>query len=125
MSRKFTALVVDDYEQNRHIFDQVLQDAGYNVLLAEDGQEGLEILKQISVDLVMLDLQMPRVDGTTFLHFVRSRPIFRHLKVIVITANPQVVTERVDRLADYVMYKPVNIEEMTNFVRRIKKTLPA
>lgn len=123
MANTFTALVIDDYEQNRNIFNNVLQDAGYEVFLAENGYEGIEVLKKQAIDLIILDLQMPLMDGTTFLHFLRARPKLRNIKVIVITANPEVVTERVDALADYVMYKPVDIEKMTQFARRMKKTL--
>jgi len=68
MESKLKLLVVDDEESLRVICQDALEDEGYEVLTAEDGQEGLEILRKDSdIALVVSDLKMPRLNGIEFL----------------------------------------------------------
>ena len=65
-------LVIDDERGIRHLLDTYLCHKGYEVLLAENGQKGLELLRQERPDVIVLDLKMPKMDGLTVLQQVRS-----------------------------------------------------
>ena len=62
-----TILVVDDEESIRRLYQLEFGDEGYNVILAEDGQEALQKVEQENPDLIILDIKMPKVDGIEFL----------------------------------------------------------
>ncbi len=81
-------LVVDDAALNRRLLDRALHDEGYDVVLAEDGQQALTILRAPAspIDVVLLDILMPVLDGYQTLHQIKSDPTLRHLPVIMITA---------------------------------------
>jgi DNA-binding response OmpR family regulator len=65
-------LVIDDDRGIRQLLDTLLRHKGYDVLLAEDGQRGLELFRRERPDVVVLDLKMPEMDGLTVLRHVRS-----------------------------------------------------
>jgi CheY-like chemotaxis protein len=65
-------LVIDDDQGIRHLLDTLLRYKGYSVLLAENGQRGLELIRQELPDVIVLDLKMPEMDGVTVLRHVRS-----------------------------------------------------
>ena len=65
-------LVIDDDRGIRHFLDSLLRHKGYNVLLAENGQKGLELYRQERPDVVVLDLKMPEMDGLTVLRHILS-----------------------------------------------------
>ncbi len=65
-------LVIDDDRGIRHLLDCLLRHKGYHVLLAENGQMGIELFRQERPDVIVLDLTMPGMDGLTVLRHVRS-----------------------------------------------------
>jgi len=56
-------LIVDDEENIRYLYEQELLDEGYEILLARDGKECLDVVQQNPPDLIILDIRMPRMDG--------------------------------------------------------------
>ena len=68
-------LVIDDDQGIRHLLDMLLRYKGYHVLLAENGQKGLDLFRQERPDVIVLDLKMPDMDGLTVLRHVRSHSI--------------------------------------------------
>ena len=116
----FSALIIDDNWFNRDIFRIALESAGYLVTQFDNGVDGMNILKDQTFSLLVLDLQMPIVDGRTVLHSVRTQDLHDKMHVVVVTANAHMATQDVDRMADYVMYKPINVTEFSEFVRRLK-----
>lgn len=88
MSR-FTILVAEDESLVREMLEDTLQNDGYTVLTAEDGEQAQRILKKQAVDLVVTDLIMPERDGLELLMMVRDN--FPKIPVIVITAPSNVV----------------------------------
>jgi CheY-like chemotaxis protein len=83
----YSVLVVDDLEDNRDLLSQWLERHGYKVLTASNGTEAFEVLSSKSVDLVLLDIQMPQMDGFEFLKHLRSDEHFRSTPVICLTAH--------------------------------------
>lgn len=121
---RYTALVVDDNFYNRDIFRYALEMAGYEVSEAEDGVQSLNLLEQRGFDLMILDLQMPRMDGREVLRRVRSRPGLKALRIVVVTANAHMIVDDMDDLADFVLQKPIDVLEFATLVGRVKRSIP-
>ncbi len=106
-------LVVDDSKENREfIIDYILKPNGFDVLQARDGLEGMEQARQGAPDLILLDLQMPRLDGTGVLQALRRENM--NIPVILMTFHgSEEIAIEVFRLGvrDYVK-KPYTPEEM-------------
>jgi len=84
-----TLLVVDDNEMNRDMLSRRLQRKGYTVLTAEDGETALEIVGREAVDLVLLDIMMPGLDGVEVLKILRKDRSQTELPVIMATAKAE------------------------------------
>lgn len=82
-------LVVDDEPHIRRVLGTVLEEHGYLVTLASDGDEGLAELGERHVDLVILDLMMPGASGLEILSHIRSDPERSATPVIILTAKGQ------------------------------------
>jgi two-component system, NtrC family, response regulator AtoC len=65
-------LVIEDDRGIRNLLDALLSHKGYHVLLAENGEKGLELFRQARPDVIVLDLKMPEMDGLTALRHIRS-----------------------------------------------------
>lgn len=81
-----TLLVIDDVEENREILRYRLEKQGYKIEMAGDGQEGLMLLSKKPVDLVLLDLNMPVMNGFTFLEKLKSNQKLTNIPVIVVSS---------------------------------------
>ncbi len=80
-------LVVDDRGASRELIRAVLENTGYEVSEAGDGHEAVQIALQIQPDLILLDLQMPNLDGYGALKLIRSDPRLAKLPVVALTAS--------------------------------------
>jgi CheY-like chemotaxis protein len=116
-----TALIVDDNWHNRNIFKIALESVGYTVMESADGVEGIAALEHKTFDLLILDLQMPNVDGRKVLETVKDQPIHTKMRIIIVTANAHMATSDIDTLADYIMYKPIDVMEFSGFAKRLKQ----
>lgn len=85
--RKYRILIADDRPSSRELLRIILERAGYDVLEAQDGEVALEQIRTRQPDLVLLDLQMPKLDGLAVLEAVRSEPRFVSLPVVALTAS--------------------------------------
>ncbi len=117
-----SALIVDDNLYNREIFRIILRAAGYRTVEASDGVGALKLLDQQTFDLLILDLQMPLMDGRSVLRNLRLNPAHTKMNVIVATANPHMLMGDVEHLADYIVFKPFEIGEFSTLIRRLKGT---
>jgi diguanylate cyclase (GGDEF)-like protein len=81
-----SVLIVDDDEHTRTLLKDLCETAGYQVRLAADGVEGLELIAEATPDLVLLDLMMPRKDGFQVLKGLRDQSQYKDLAVIILTA---------------------------------------
>lgn len=114
-----TALIVDDNYFNRDLCSLALQFVGYNVTEATNGQEAVQILDQNSFDLLILDLAMPEINGVGVIRQISNQPRHRHMSIVVMTANPHMATDEVSTNADFVMHKPIAVEEFAQLARRL------
>lgn len=87
-------MIIDDEEQIRKLLLRILSTAGYEVVSASNGKEALEKLRSVSVDLIMLDMNMPEMDGLSFLRRVKESNI-THVPVLMISGehNPENIVE--------------------------------
>ncbi len=81
-----TILVVDDNEGNREMLSRRLARQGYAVVMAEDGRSALELLRERAIDLMLLDVMMPEMDGYEVLKRMKSDDALRHIPVLMISA---------------------------------------
>ncbi len=84
---KSLILIADDRPTSRELLRLVLERAGYEVLEAEDGQQAVDRARSGNPDLILLDLQMPGLDGYAVLAALRSESRFEHLPVLALTAS--------------------------------------
>ncbi len=82
-----TVLLVEDEDTLRRVMKDLLEQEGYRVFEARDGAEALEQVDRFAPDVVLLDLNLPNIDGYTVLSRLRSRPETRELPVIVLSAR--------------------------------------
>lgn len=85
MSKK--VLTVDDSRTIRNMLMMTLNGAGYHTVQAEDGQEGLEILDDAKPDVIVTDINMPRLDGFGFIEGVRRNALYRAVPILVLTTE--------------------------------------
>lgn len=105
-----TVLVVDDVNVDREILRGLLSREGYKVHMAEDGLQALEVLLWENIDLILLDILMPRLDGYQFLEKVKSDPNLNHIPVIMISAVDEInsVIRCIEMGAEDYLTKPFN-----------------
>jgi len=112
---KGKVLLVDDEDQLRHVMCDLLGREGFHVIEARDGSEALEQVDRHAPDVVVLDLNLPGVDGYSVLSQLRSRPATRDIPVVVLTARGDEDNEvRVFELgADDFMSKPFRAKALS------------
>jgi two-component system, chemotaxis family, chemotaxis protein CheY len=84
---KKTVLIVDDSSSLRQVVNLALSRAGYEVIEGTDGQDGLARLDGRKIHLIVSDVNMPRMDGLTFLKSVKAHPNYRFTPVIMLTTE--------------------------------------
>jgi len=84
-----TILVVDDEPNVRQYLTTVLEDAGFNVVTAGDGEEALELIGKKAPDFISLDLIMPKKSGHRLLHELRRNKHWSRIPVLIVTAHAQ------------------------------------
>ena len=105
-----TVLVVEDEPVIRELMSILLEDEGYTVRQAVDGLQALEVLEQHGVDLVLSDVKMPRLDGASLVHRLRSRG--DAIPVVLMSA----VYAEVDLPGVRFLRKPVNCEHLLTII---------
>jgi two-component system chemotaxis sensor kinase CheA len=116
----YVVLIVDDSNMDRKIMRQALEPLGVQILEAKDGMEALEVLKKNDVDAMLIDIEMPRMDGYTLAQEIRKYNKYRKLPLIAVTSR----TTKSDRVRgvevgmnEYIT-KPYTPEYLQNVVKR-------
>ena len=118
MSR--TILVADDNTASRELIREVLEMTGYDVVEAADGQQAVSAARANAPDLVLVDIQMPRLDGYGVLRELRADPRLSNLHVVALTAYAmQGDRDRaLDAGFDGYITKPVDIAALRQEIKR-------
>lgn len=116
-----TVLTVDDSRTMRDMLMLALQDAGYRVVQAEDGVHGLEVLQAETPDIVITDINMPRMDGFGFIEGMRADPAFSTTPVLVLTTESDAAKKQRAREAGATgwIVKPFDPARLVDAVRRV------
>jgi CheY-like chemotaxis protein len=105
------ALVVEDHIDSAIIFSEAVKTAGFEVETVRDGEAALERLNAVEPDVVILDLNLPRVSGIEILQRIRSDPRLAKTRVVVVTAHDEMANTIQDQ-ADLVLIKPVAFSQI-------------
>lgn len=116
----FNILIVDDDIHTRRLFKAILENEGYSAFLAENGEEAFKVLDKEHIDLVILDVMMPKVDGYEFTKTIRESE--NNMPILMVSAKQFPEDKKKGFLVgtDDYMTKPVDEEEM---LLRIKALL--
>jgi CheY-like chemotaxis protein len=118
-----TALITEDNPAYQVIMRTALEFAGYDVEVASNGSEAIQLLAKRTFHALFLDLNMPVMDGLTCLRIIRSMNSYNQMHIIVVTANSHMAkSSEIETLADFLMMKPLNVEELATFAERLKHT---
>ena len=109
-------LVVDDDSEIRDVERQILADHGFRVIEARDGGEAMRFIDLDPPALIILDVQMPGVDGPTFARALRAR--LRRVPLVILTGVPDPKREADRCNAEAFLRKPFDADELVRIVRK-------
>lgn len=114
-------LSVDDSSSIRQMVSFTLKGAGYEVIEAVDGQEGLDKAKSKTVDLVLTDQNMPRMDGLTLIRSLRSLPSYKSVPILMLTTESGDVMKTQGRAAGASgwLVKPFDPAKLLEVVKKV------
>ena len=120
---KTTILLIEDNEQNRYLVTFLLEKRGYTVLSAEDGPSGLALAVQLRPALILLDIQLPGMDGYAVARALRANATLHTTPIVAVTSYAM-VGDREQTIAagcNGYIEKPINPE---TFIAEIERFLP-
>ena len=118
MSHKI--LIVEDNENNRCLLRDILTFHGHEVLVAADGQVGVALARELMPDLILMDIQMPGMDGMTATGILKGDPVTSGLKIIALTSFAMQGDQEkfLDAGFDGYLSKPINTRELPVLVKQ-------
>lgn len=122
-----TILIVEDHEKNRRLLRDVLSYYGYTIIEAENGKEGIEMARQYMPDLILMDIQMPVMDGFTATTILKSAPETKEIKIVAVTSFAMTGDKEkiLDTGADGYISKPLDIKALPTLIKDILFREPA
>ncbi|MCX7098476.1 MAG: response regulator [Methylococcales bacterium] len=116
-----TVLLVDDSLSQRRALEQLLQDAGFQVRTARDGIEATEKLAELMPDIVLTDLEMPRMNGIELTAHIRTRENLKSVPVIMITSRTTQAHRKMamDAGTDFYLVKPVREDDLLEKIQSL------
>ena len=114
-------LIADDEHKIIMTLEYAFRKAGYEVFIARDGSEVLQLLKTETPDIILLDIMMPKVDGFTTLKEIKNHENLKKCKVIFLSAknNPSDIKKGLEMGADDYITKPYSIKKLTERVAEL------
>ena len=106
----FTALVVDDSMLIRHTVCRFLEERGFKVLAASNGEEALAVLRRAPADVIITDMQMPKMGGAELIRKVKSQKATASIPIVVVAGRRTVLEEGVT-YGDFAIYKDIDIND--------------
>lgn len=113
---KVSVLVVDDDPAIRQLCADVLEDEGYKVNTASNGQEALELIQRDGIQVALVDIMMPVMDGIQLCQILKSQEQTRRMPVIMMSAASNLMSKVSSGLADGVLVKPFEIDRLLSCV---------
>jgi DNA-binding response OmpR family regulator len=118
---KKTILIIEDESDLRGFLELRLQHIGYNVIVAKDGQEGLEKAKKEKVDLIILDLMLPKLPGEMVCKQIRKDTRIGVVPIIMLTGKDHDVDKVIGKVigADIYMIKPFDSSVLVSEIKKL------
>ena len=117
-------LIIEDNEKNRKLVRDVLQVKGYQTIESETAEEGLKLAVEKSPALILMDIQLPGMDGITAMKQLKADPNTKHVPIIAITASAM-THNRTTMMAegfDGYQTKPISLKDFLGEVERVLAT---
>jgi two-component system chemotaxis sensor kinase CheA len=118
-------VVVDDSITTRSLHRQVLEAAGFEVETASDGEEALSVLKKRGADLVVSDINMPRLDGLSLTRRIRTEPQLERIPVVLVSSLDSDEDKQRARDAGASAYLPKGAYQRGELLRLVQGLLPS
>jgi len=115
-----TILIVEDNEKSMKLVRDILQHQGHTTLEAPTGREGVRLATQARPDLVLMDIQLPDIDGIAALRQIRAEPLLDAMPVLAVSASvmPDEQQKIVTSGFDAFITKPINLKQFRDTVQR-------
>ncbi len=116
-----TIMVVDDSPSVRQMMAFTLENAGYEVVEAEDGKDALDKLSGLQVNMIVTDLNMPNVNGIELIRSVRSKSEHKYIPILVLTTESHDSRKQESREAGATGWitKPFNPEQLIGVIKKV------
>ena len=116
-----TVLIVEDNDKNMKLARDVLQAKGYNTLEAVTGEDGVRLAKEKKPDLVLMDIQLPGINGIEAFKQIRADPRTKAIPIVALTASVTPTDRSAISAAgfDAFLGKPINLKEFLDTVKRL------
>lgn len=114
------AFVIEDDEDLSGIFTEALKAAGFQVETIRDGAVAQQRIKEVSPELILLDMHLPHVDGTALLTQIRAEEHLKETHIIVATADALLGDFHHDKV-DMVLLKPISFSQLRDLTARYKR----
>ena len=113
-------LVVEDEERNRYLISFILKSNGLDVITANDGLEGVEAAKKQMVDLVLMDIKMPKMDGYESTRRIRELDDYQSVPIVALTSYAMAGDEKkaMEAGCDGYVSKPIDPETIMDEIRK-------
>lgn len=117
----YKILICEDNEKNRRLMKDLLEYHGYEVYLAKNGEEGIEMAKKVKPVLILMDMQMPVLDGFEAIKRIRQDNEIKHIKIIGVTsfAMPTDKERVIQAGADYYIAKPIDTRALPEIIKKV------
>jgi len=117
---KGTILYIEDNPDNRLLVKRILLSEGYSLLEAKDALEALNILKSASPDLILMDINMPDMDGYTLTAKIKALPGFERVPIVAVTANVMRGDKEktLEAGCNGYIQKPLDIDQLTREIEK-------
>jgi two-component system cell cycle response regulator DivK len=114
-------LIVEDNEKNRKLARDVLQFKGYRTIEAETGEVGVALAMEQKPDLILMDYQLPGIDGIEAFRRIRGDAATAHIPIVAVTASamPEEAKKMKDAGFDGFQTKPINVKEFVQAVAAV------
>lgn len=116
------ALVIEDHEAIRDIYAAALEMEGFATQGILDGKEALEVLGQVTPDLIVLDMNLPHVSGHYLFKHIRGDDRLKDIPIIISTANSILASGVSNDMGenDFILVKPIEVRDLQSIARQIK-----
>jgi two-component system, cell cycle response regulator DivK len=117
-----TVLLIEDNEQNRYLATFLLEQHGYTVRSAPDGRQGIALAEELQPALILLDIQLPAMDGYAVARALRERPAMRSTPIVAVTSYAMVGDRErcLEAGCDGYIEKPIDPETFVAQIREVR-----